>query len=112
MMGDHNITILNYDFHAPSGEFVDTISSYTPVPFITRPTRVTAKSATLIDTVFTNNFENRENYFQSVLVTDISDQRPIFYIYCVNKVTEIERCAERRICNETSKQGFSLGLKI
>ena len=38
MMRDHNINILNYDFHAPTGEFVDTMFSYAFVPLINRPT--------------------------------------------------------------------------
>ena len=46
MMGGYNIIILNYDFHAPSGEFVDTVSSYAFVLLVTRTTRVTATSAT------------------------------------------------------------------
>ena len=47
MMGGYNIIILNYDFHVPSGEFVDIASSYAFVLLIPRPTRVTATSATL-----------------------------------------------------------------
>ena len=105
-MGDYNINILNYDVHAPTGEFVDTMSSYAFVPLINRPTRVTVTSATLIDNIFTNNFENLENSFQGVLVTDISDHYPISYINCVNKVIENERFVERRIYNENSKQAF------
>ena len=104
--GDYNINILNYDVHSLTGEFVDTMSSYAFVPLINRPTRVTATSATVIDNIFTNNFENLENYFQGVLVTDISDHYSIFYINCVNKVIEIERFVERRIYNETSKQAY------
>ena len=64
MMGDYNINILNYDVHAPTGEFVDTMSSYAFVPLINRPTRVTAASATLIDNIFTNNFGNLEILFK------------------------------------------------
>ena len=45
MMGDYNINIWNYDVHAPTGEFVDTMSSYAYVPLINRPTRVTSKQA-------------------------------------------------------------------
>ena len=84
------------------------MSSYAFVPLINRPTRVTATSATLIDNIFINNFENLENSFQGVLVTDISDHYPIFYINCDNKVIEIERFVERRIYNKTNKQAFFL----
>ena len=58
MMGDYNINIMNYETHSLTGEFVDVMSSNSFMPLITRPTRVIATSATLIDNIFTNYFEN------------------------------------------------------
>ena len=49
-------------------------------PLITRPTRVTANSATLIDNIFTNNFNGDNWSAQGVLVTDISDHYPVFHL--------------------------------
>ena len=51
MMGDYNINIMNYETHSLTGEFVDVMSSNALMPLITRPTRVTATSATLIDNI-------------------------------------------------------------
>ena len=52
LLDDYNINLLNYDQHVPTGEFVDMLSSNGFLPLITRPTRVTPTSATLIDNIF------------------------------------------------------------
>ena len=57
MMGDYDINIMNYETHSLTGEFVDVMSSNAFMPLITRPTRVTATSANLIDNIFTNNLK-------------------------------------------------------
>lgn len=45
-------------------------------PLICKPTRVTNKTATLIDNIFTNSFDYESN--SGILCTDISDHFPIF----------------------------------
>ena len=45
---------LTVDSHSLTADFNDTIYSYGLVPLITRLTRVTETSATLIDNIFTN----------------------------------------------------------
>ena len=47
-------------------------------PSITKPSRITTSSATLIDNIFTNNIFNIQ--FSGLLCNDISDHLPI---YCV-----------------------------
>ena len=80
IMGDYNINLLNSDSHHPTGEFLDILYSNMLFPLITRPTRVTANSATLIDNIFTNNFYGDNWSAQGVLVTDISDHYPVFHL--------------------------------
>ena len=48
-------------------------------PLITRPTRITSNTATLIDNIFTNNIDDQ--FYSGLLFTHISDHLPIF---CVN----------------------------
>jgi hypothetical protein len=50
-MGDFNINFMNYQCHNKTGEFVDSIFSNMLYPRITRPTRITAHTATLIDNI-------------------------------------------------------------
>ena len=52
-MGDFNINLLNYD-DKNTGNFLDTMFSYSYLPFINTPTRVTGHSKTLIDNIFYN----------------------------------------------------------
>ena len=54
LVGDYNINLLNVDYHSLTADFNDTIYNNDLVPLITRPTRVTETSATLIDNIFTN----------------------------------------------------------
>ena len=58
LLGDYNINILNYASHVHTAQFVDMMSSSGFLPLITRPTRVTATSDTLIDNIFTNYLED------------------------------------------------------
>ena len=78
IMGDYNISLLNSHTHNPTGSFLDTMYSHMLYPLITRPTRVTPNSATLIDNIFTNNTCNTGSTIQGVFVTDITDQYPVF----------------------------------
>ena len=49
------------------------------MPTITRPTRITSESATLIDNIYVSG-NKLENLLSSILVADISDHFPIFLI--------------------------------
>ena len=54
LMGDY-INLLNYESHDLTANFVDTMYSYSYLPLINRPTRVTQQSALLIDSILTKN---------------------------------------------------------
>ena len=57
LMGDFNIDLLKVNIHAKTNEFVNDVISQGFLPKITRPTRITPHSATLIDHI--NSNENR-----------------------------------------------------
>ena len=80
IMGDFNLDLLNYHSHQYTGEFLDIMYSNTFFPLITRPTRITSYSATLIDNIFTNNIKTLSS--SGLLFTDISDHLPIFGHFC------------------------------
>ena len=50
------------------------------LPLISRSSRITATSATLIDNIFTNYLENCGDSSQGLRVTDVTDHYPIFHI--------------------------------
>ena len=61
-----------------SSQFIEILYCCGLYPAITRPTRVTDISATLIDNIFTNNIS--ENQFSGIICTDISDHLPVCYV--------------------------------
>ena len=62
--------------HHFTQEFLDSLFSHMFVPLITKPTRITSHSATLIDNIFTNCFQ--QNSLNGLLLNDISDHFPVF----------------------------------
>ena len=106
ILGDFNINLLNNDYHQPTGEFFDLMSSNSFLPLITRPSRVTANSATLIDNIFTNHIDKSLQSSEGILVTDITDHYPVFYINRQIATNESEIYIERRLYNERNKQTF------
>lgn len=77
LMGDFNINLLHQDTHAPTSEFLEILYSSSYFPLITKPTRISSSSATLIDNIYCNKILDND-YFNGILVTDISDHFPIF----------------------------------
>ena len=106
IFGDFNINLLNNDCHQPTGEFFDLMSSNSFLPLITRPTRVTANSATLIDNIFTNHFDKSLQSSEGILVTDITDHYPVFHINRQITTMDSEIYIERRLYNQRNKQAF------
>ncbi|CAH3188463.1 unnamed protein product, partial [Porites lobata] len=49
LMGDFNINLINYQNHHLTGQFLDGMYSNMFFPLITRPSRITPHTATLID---------------------------------------------------------------
>ena len=80
IMGDVNINLINMDKHLATQDFVDTLLACGMIPTISKPTRVTKNSATLIDNIFTNTVKNSSSVFSGVLCTDLTDHFPVFFI--------------------------------
>ena len=85
MIGDYNINHLNAESHPPTQDFLNCMYSNSLFPVITKPTRVTTSSATLIDNLFTNAIANAQS-FTGILYAHVSDHFPIFYIDHSTKV--------------------------
>ena len=54
------------------------MSSLSLLPVISKPTRITDDTSTIIDIIFTDNFQN---FTSAIMTCDISDNLPIFVIY-------------------------------
>ena len=75
---DFNIDLLQSVKNNSISSFIDHLYSMGLHPLITRPTRITCQSKTLIDNIFTSDVTS---HIQSgLLINDTSDHRPIFKI--------------------------------
>ena len=83
-MGDFNINILNCDQHMESHNYIDAIFSDSFIPQIIKPTRITPRSATLIDNIYSNHIFGEDNQLQWILYSDISNHLPIFILTTLN----------------------------
>ena len=75
IMGDFNLDLMNHQSSSQTGEFLDSIYSNMFHPLISRPTRITSYTATLIDNIFTDNFHNLTT--SGLLFNDLSDHLQI-----------------------------------
>ena len=71
IMGDFNIDLLK----SGSSDFINNVFSNNNFPTITKPTRVSDSSASLIDNIFTNSISL---FVPGILIADVSDHFPIF----------------------------------
>ena len=71
LLGDFNIDLIKYDNDINSQKLIDTTTNYGFVQTISRPTRITDHSATLIDHIFSNNLNKIIS--SSVITHDLSD---------------------------------------
>ena len=69
LAGDFKIDLLNYDVHHGTGLFLDCLHEHALAPLITKPTRFTSDSSTLIDNIFTNM--PNKGMLSGILITDI-----------------------------------------
>ena len=69
-MGNFNIHLLKDNIDRPVHDYIDFIYSYSLIPTIYKPTRITEKTATCIDNILTN-CENVQK--STIFVTDVTD---------------------------------------
>jgi len=75
--GDFNIDLLPSDRHNTATQFLNSMHSVSLLPLISKPTRITDQTATLIDNIFTTL---PSNFISGSLITEISDHLPNFLI--------------------------------
>lgn len=74
ILGDHNINLLHFEHDNQTNLFLDTMIAHGFLPVITKPTRVTPTSATLIDHSFVRVGRDWQCRIRSgIVVGDISD---------------------------------------
>ena len=76
--GDFNFDLLNASTHQPTSDFFDILTSNFLLPVISVPTKINSVNNTLIDNIFTNQFD--PDLISGNLTTGISDHLPSFLI--------------------------------
>ena len=82
LTGDLNIDFLKSDTHKSTSSSIGVFYSNNVFPLIRKPTRVTDKTATLIDHILANNFDVNDSHIQGILCNPISDHYAVFHIAC------------------------------
>ena len=75
IMGDMNIDLLRFGSHTKTADYLDNLFSHGFLPLITKPTRLSNSSATLIDH-YTNDIYNKGH--SGIITTDVADHFGIF----------------------------------
>ena len=110
LLGDYNINLLNSSQHNATQEFTDLMFSHSLLPNITKPTRVTLKSATLIDNIFSNNLLSTNKILTGIWYSDISDHYPIFQIDYSSTTTNEIPVIKHRVFSQANMEMFSSAL--
>ena len=102
--------ILNSHSHQPTNEFINLMTSNSLYPLISKPTRITSSTATLIDNIFTNNLELNMN--SGILYTGLSDHSPVSQVTHLKMIVE-PPCQKRfvRLINSTTMSAFRFKLE-
>lgn len=84
-----NIDFLKYNSHAQTEEYLDMLHSNNILPIITKPTRITNYTATLIDHIYTNN---TNQMISGIATINILDHLPTF---CIADISVQKQESER-----------------
>ena len=106
LLGDFNIDLIKCSTDNNTSEFFNLVSSYNLLPYITLPTRITDRSQTLIDNIFSNSTSTQ--IISGNLTSTVSDHLPQFFIYPYYNKTFIPRKNDiyRRNTNNYDKANF------
>ena len=89
ILGDMNIDFIKFTSHSKTEEYLDMLYGNNFQPIITKPTRITNYSSTLIDHIYTSNIPIWQ-IVPGILTMEISDHLPVFCI--VDKVPKKSKC--------------------
>ena len=106
LTGDINVDLIKYDKDLASQNLIAVFENYGFVQLVSRPTRITDHSATLIDHVYTNNVGNIVSC--NVLTVDISDHLAILTTLSLGTANQIrERVRVNSEKNNIKQRQFS-----
>ena len=115
LMGDFNIDLLKSESCDFANKFTEQLFTSSFYPLITKPTRITSHTATLIDNIFTNNINKIDSSINGIIFSDISDHLPIIHKHFLNTLRPNEDTGEKyytkRIYNKNNSRLFTDEIK-
>ena len=73
-----NVDLIKHNENKGAQEFIDIMFNVGLHPVISKPTRITSSTNSLIDNIFTNCIN--DNIYSGLLINDLSDHLPIFIV--------------------------------
>ena len=110
LAGDFNIDLLKCESHIETNSFFNRLLTYSFFPTISKPTRITPDSATLIDNIYTNAYDIADGIFTGNLYTDISDHLPVFLVDCNAPRKKFFRKVTKRFFTTKAEENFKSDL--
>jgi exonuclease III len=105
LLGDFNIDLLKINEHKETNIFYNNLTSHQLIPAITKPTRITPTSSTLIDNIFTNAWSSLID--STIFIADLSDHLPVFAHFAFgNYKRSFPNYYDHRIINEERSEQF------
>ena len=72
---DHNLDLIKHTKHKATSEFIELNLEHQLLPTITKPTRITRTTATLLDNIIVGRIF-QTNYEPNIVISDLSDHLP------------------------------------
>ena len=108
---DHNFDLLKSSEHKRTQHFLHSLLDKELFPTVTRPTRITHHSATLIDNIFVSSNLHKK-YESAILINDMSDHLPILTMLRQTKLkNNTPLIFESRNLNEKNLEKINAELK-
>ena len=106
LTGDFNIDLLKANTHQDSGKYLDILLENHIFPTISKPTRISQNSASLIDHLNVKNITDSAR--SGVILDSLSDHCPIFYLSCINQPKSQNKPSKpkTRLINENTNFKF------
>ena len=95
---DHNLDLLKQSVHSKTQEFLECILDHNLLPTITKPTRISKTSATLIDNILISK-KLQSDYESLIIVDDLSDHLPCLVKLKNFKPTGTKNFIRKRVLN-------------
>ena len=104
IVGDFNIDLLQFQQHEQTNDFLELSLSFGLLPVITKPTRITSTSATLIDHIWVRN--KSDVHLAGIILSHISDHYPTFYVTQTHRANPTPQPFKTRKINKDTQQSF------